>query len=290
MTPDEFLPTDGDVYVSPRYLASSTGFGDPALGPLLDLGWHVEDDELCNVYVSSPDHKVRLGYLPEGEDDGLWRINAYKDPFGPPTWGVCFNESAPDEVVHAFTTALAKTYEQGPDACLVPPDPRHSDRDPFLAVLPLINRGWQLDRPRPGIFATQSPDRLARLELTGGQLDPTVELSTRDARWHLWVGTSVDFPAWYATASTDTPVSLLKVVTECVADPDPVLRWREDTHSYLAGVARVTSMPPPRPARPRSPTPLDVQRATTRKPAVLNMSAVPRWSTASRPAVPGTRR
>ncbi|TWG02632.1 hypothetical protein FHX80_111042 [Streptomyces brevispora] len=29
-----------------------------------------------NVYVAAPDCRVRLGLLPEGEDDGLWRINA----------------------------------------------------------------------------------------------------------------------------------------------------------------------------------------------------------------------
>ncbi|MFF4285668.1 DUF317 domain-containing protein [Streptomyces sp. NPDC001633] len=287
MTPDELRTIDGDVYVSPRYLAGSTGFGDPALAPLLDLGWDLEHDELCNAYVSSPDRKVRLGFLPEGEDDGLWRINAYKDPFGPPVWGVCFNEDTPTEVVLAFTTALAKAHEQGSDAYLVPPDPRHSDRDPFLAVVPLINRGWHLDRPRSGVFATQSPDGLARLEFTSGHLDPAAELSTRDARWHLWVGSSIDFPAWYATASTDTPVGLLQAVTDCVADPTPVPRWREDTHSYLAGMARLTPILPP---RPPSPTPLDVQRAAARKPAVLNTSAVPRWSSTSRPARPGARR
>ena len=36
---------DGDVYVSPRYLAGSTGTGDPALEPLLALGWELRYDE-----------------------------------------------------------------------------------------------------------------------------------------------------------------------------------------------------------------------------------------------------
>ncbi|MEU9380062.1 hypothetical protein AB0D38_03195 [Streptomyces sp. NPDC048279] len=36
---------DGDVYVSPRHLASTTGTGDPALAPLLDLGWDLRYDE-----------------------------------------------------------------------------------------------------------------------------------------------------------------------------------------------------------------------------------------------------
>ncbi|ARP74523.1 hypothetical protein LK06_029410 [Streptomyces pluripotens] len=98
---------DGDVYVSPRYLGGSTAIGGPGLAPLLDLGWELEHDDLGNAYLNAPDHKVRLGYLPEGEDDGLWRINTYTDPFGPPTWGVCFNNSCPTEFVTAFTTVLA---------------------------------------------------------------------------------------------------------------------------------------------------------------------------------------
>ncbi|MFJ8676298.1 hypothetical protein [Streptomyces sp. NPDC093589] len=36
---------EGDVYVSPRHLASTTGTGDPALAPLLDLGWDLQYDE-----------------------------------------------------------------------------------------------------------------------------------------------------------------------------------------------------------------------------------------------------
>ncbi len=146
---DDLSSIDGDVYVSPRYLAGTTGIGDPALAPLLDLGWSLDHDDLHNAYLNSPDGTVRLGYLPEGEDDGLWRINAYKDPFAAPSWGVCFNDSCPTEFVTAFTTALAEAYQQGPDAYLAEPEAGSADRDPFLAVVvPLISRGWQIDHPR----------------------------------------------------------------------------------------------------------------------------------------------
>ncbi|MDX2549494.1 hypothetical protein [Streptomyces stelliscabiei] len=37
---------DGDVYVSPRYLAGSTFIGDPALEPLLTLGFDLRHDDL----------------------------------------------------------------------------------------------------------------------------------------------------------------------------------------------------------------------------------------------------
>ncbi|MFJ4918472.1 DUF317 domain-containing protein [Streptomyces sp. NPDC088725] len=286
--PDPRYDIDGDVYVSPRYLAGSTGTGDPALAPLLGLGWDLQHDDLGNVYVNAPDRRVRLGYLPEGEDDGLWRINGYLDPFGPPAWGVCFNDSTPTEFVRAFTTALASAYEQGPDVYLARPVSGIDEHDPFLAVVPLLKQGWEFDRPRWGLFAVQSPDGLAAMEFTTGDLDPAAELTTRDARWQLWAGNSVERPAWYATASTDTPVALLTAVTRCVADPAPLPRWRGETFSYIEGMARLT---PILPAEPPAPTPLDVQRAVaSRRPAALPASSVPRWSTTSRPALPGPRR
>lgn len=286
--PDPRLDIDGDVYVSPRHLASSTYTGDPALAPLLALGWDLQHDDLGNCYVSAPDRRVRLGYLPEGEDDGLWRINAYKDSFGPPAWGVCFNDRVPTEFVQAFTTVLAAAYEQGPDAYLARPVSGTDEHDPFHAVVPLLKEGWEIDRPRWGVFAVQAPDGLAGMEFTTGDLDPEAELTTRDARWQLWAGKSIDRPGWYATASTDTPVALLTAVTQCIADPAPLPRWREQTFSYIKGLAQLTPILPP---EPPAPTPLDVQRAVeSRRPAALPAPSVPRWSTTSRPALPGPRR
>lgn len=285
---DDLHALDGDVFVSPRHLASSTSTGDLALAPLLDHGWDIQHDDLGNVYVNAPDRRVRLGYLPEGEDDGFWRINAYKDPFGSPTWGVCFNDRVPTEFVQAFTTALATAYEQGPDAFLARPVTGIDEHDPFLAVVPLLQQGWEIDRPRWGVFAVQAPDDLAGLEFTTGDLDREAELTTRDARWHLWAGKSIDRPVWYATASTDTPVALLTAVTRCVADPTPLPRWRQDTLSYIEDMAQLTPIIPP---QPPALTPLDVQRAAaSRRPAALPAASVPRWSTTSRQALPGPRR
>ncbi|NEB88962.1 DUF317 domain-containing protein [Streptomyces anulatus] len=286
--PDPHHEIDGDVYVSPRYLASTTATGDPALAPLLDLDWDLRFDEDSNGYLAAPDRRVRLGYLPEGEDDGLWRINAYRDPFGPPTWGACFNDRAPTEFVQAFTTALAAAYKQGPDAYLAGPVAGVEEHDAFFAVVPLLKQGWVIDNPRWGVFAVQSPDGRCGLEFTTGTLDPAAELTTRGARWQLWAGRSIDRPVWYATASTNTPVALLTAVTESVADPAPLPRWRQDTYSYIKGMAQLTPILPP---APPTPTPLDVRRAVAaRRPAALPAASVPRWSTTSRPALPGARR
>ncbi|SEC12955.1 hypothetical protein SAMN05428943_1088 [Streptomyces sp. 2314.4] len=62
---------DGDIYLSPVYLAGSTFTGDPALQPLLDQAFHLHLDELANVYVTSPEQHVRLGYPPPPRGRGL---------------------------------------------------------------------------------------------------------------------------------------------------------------------------------------------------------------------------
>ncbi|MFE7272493.1 DUF317 domain-containing protein [Streptomyces sp. NPDC057623] len=179
---------DGDVYVFPRYLASTSWSVDPALEPLQALGFDFSCDDRDNTYAISPDHRVRLGFLPEGEDDGLWRINAYRDRFGPPVWGVSFNDVAPTEFVTAFTTALAQAYTAGPDTYLAEPDLKDPELGAFDALVPLIKNGWQFQHPRRGVMELQSPDGMATCEYTTGRLDPDRELTTLEARWHLWGG------------------------------------------------------------------------------------------------------
>ncbi|MFE9801544.1 DUF317 domain-containing protein [Streptomyces goshikiensis] len=273
--PDLELP-DGDVYVTPRYLAGSIWTGDAALRPLFDLGWDRHNDEYGNLYVASPDRKVRLGFLPEGDDDGLWRITAYRDPFAVPAWGVCFNDMTPIEPVTAFTTALAAAYTHGPDAYL------HLDerQDRFDAVVPLMKGGWKLQHPRWGVVELQSADGLAGLEYTTGRLDEAKELTTLEARWYMWGGPKG--PRWYATASTATPVHLVTAITTALADPAPVPRWQSGILSSLRPHIQLTPVVPPPPS---APTPLDVHRRAGARPRpALTTTSVPRWSTSSRPA------
>ncbi|KOT79126.1 hypothetical protein ADK70_31970 [Streptomyces rimosus subsp. pseudoverticillatus] len=271
--PDPDLP-DGDVYVSPRYLAGSTFTGDPALKPLLDQRWDLQYDDLANVYVTAPDRRVRLGYLPEGEDDGLWRITAYTDPFAQPKWGVCFNDSAPTEFVTAFTSALAPAYASGPLAYLARTHP--TELLAFSAITPLIHSGWTLQNPRRGVMELRAPDGMAGLQYTTGFMDPDAELTTLEARWYLWGGPAAERPYWYATASSNTPVPLVEAVTTCVADSAPLLRWKDQMLPSLRGKAQLTPVTPP---SPPPPTPLDVQRSASRRPPSLGTRSVPRWST-----------
>ncbi|WP_411140952.1 DUF317 domain-containing protein [Streptomyces sp. x-80] len=274
---------DGDVY-----LADSTFTGDPALEPLLALGWDLRHDELANVFVTAPDHKIRLGYLPEGDDDGLWRINAYADAFAQPNWGVCFNDRCPTEFVTAFTTVLAQAYTDGPDAYLARPDTEDLDQSEFAAVAPLINRGWKLapHHLRWGV-ELKAPDGMAGLKYTAGRIEPEAELTTLEARWHLWGGPPKG-PRWYATASSHTPVRLVTAITTSVCDPAPLPRWEDTMAISLRNHAHLTPVTPP---PPLVPTPLDVQRTTTRRAPSLGTRSVARWSTTTPlpPAGPTTR-
>jgi hypothetical protein len=284
-------PLDGDVYVSPRHLAGSTVIGDPGLQPLLDLGWELRHDDLGNVHLFSPDYKVRLGYLPEGDDDGLWRITAYTDSFASPRWGVCFNDQAPTELVTAFTTALAASYTDGYDAHLRgQPGTAQSPFDP------LLQQDWEV-RPfrRLDSLELTSPDGMARITYDRddeARLDHEGELTTLDARWLLRGGPELKW--WYATASTHTPKHLVTAITAALADPAPVLRWEGELPHAVREHARVT---PGTPSRVPVPTPLDVHRRHhAARPDVHRPVSVPRWSTTSRPASvpsrtrPGPRR
>ncbi|MFF3088659.1 DUF317 domain-containing protein [Streptomyces nojiriensis] len=269
-------PIDGDVYVTPRYLAGSAWIGDPALQPLFELGWDRHHDEFGNLYVASPDRKVRLGFLPEGDDDGLWRITAYRDPFAAPAWGVCFNDMTPTELVTAFTTTLVASYTQGPDAYL------HTDvhENGFEAVAPLLNGGWKVQHSGWDVVELQTADGLAGLEFFTGRLDEGKELTTLQARWYLWGGPKG--PRWYATASTGTPVHLVTAITTALADPAPVPRWQSGILSSLRPHIQLTPIVPP---PPPAPTPLDVHRRAGARPRpALTTTSVPRWSTSSRPA------
>ncbi|MFH8684217.1 DUF317 domain-containing protein [Streptomyces lydicus] len=105
------MPThapEGDVYVSPVYLAGSTFSGDPALQPLLDQGFLLHCDELANVYASSPEQHLRLGYLPEGENSTLWKIAARPDLVGPPRWIATFDDNTPTELFSELRRPTSK--------------------------------------------------------------------------------------------------------------------------------------------------------------------------------------
>ncbi|MEU5162331.1 DUF317 domain-containing protein [Streptomyces sp. NPDC020875] len=269
------------VYVHPRYLAGSTAIGDPGLKPALDAGWEISHDELGNAYLPSPDQRIRIGYMPEGDDDALWKIAAYENQFAAPRWAAAFSDACPTEFVTAFTTALVGLH-QG-DGFLQEGLGRADDPHPVLS--PLTDAGWTVT-DNWWISETTSPDGLAGARYCRGALDHNNELTSNKTRWQMWGGTG--YAGWYAVFSTHTPTRLVTATATALADPAPVVRWK---NAFWPNSDHVTVTP----VRPPAPTPLDILRARRSVPA-LRTVAVPRWSTSTpsarlpAPARPAARR
>ncbi|MFF4735823.1 DUF317 domain-containing protein [Streptomyces sp. NPDC001262] len=261
-----------EYLVSPRHLAGSTAIGDPGLQPLRDLGWALHHDDLGNTYLSAPDHRIRLGYLPEGDDDGLWRISAYHDAFGSVRWAATFNDRTPTEFVTAFTTALAQAYTQGPDAYL-----HGATNEPDRAFTPMTAAGWQHHR-RAWTDELTAPDSLARLTYEHLAPDHQSEIAGHQSRWWLRGGTGRRFPDWYATFTTHTPTQLITATTTAIVDPTPVTRYTRELSRLTRNHAQLTPIPPP------VPTPLDVRRAQAARARTATTQR--RRTAAPRPATP----
>ncbi|MFD7550576.1 DUF317 domain-containing protein [Streptomyces sp. NPDC059816] len=241
---------DGDVYVSPVYLAGSSYTGDPALRPLLEAGFTMVNDDLANAYLASSDQKVQVGWLPEGEDGCLWRITGHERPFTPPRWLATFDHYTPVEVVAAFTTALAEDDARGNHAS-VHGRPGGSKADPFLA---LMEAGWRVTHG-PYVSSSQPPDRLALVSYSHGRMNHFDEINDQRSRWTIGGGASGYSSEWLDTFTTNTPTHLITATMSRLADPTPVARYKVSLPERNRGAARIT------PVKPPVPSPLDIQRA-----------------------------
>ncbi|MCX4858213.1 DUF317 domain-containing protein [Streptomyces canus] len=237
-----------EYHVTPRYLAGSTFTGDPAIRPLLDAGWNLTHDEMGNAYVNAPDQTVRLGYLPEGDDDALWKITGYSDPFTMPRWLVTYQDSTPTEIVQGFTTALAAAYAEGPNSYLYY---GNSELAALDVGTPLAAAGWS-HRYGAADVSFESPDGLAEVHLRRDHLDHAVEMTGRKERWLTLAGPRGN--RWYATASSFTPEGLVAAMNTALTDPAPVIRYGDDLRRLPPQATAI-------PVRPPVPTPLDVRRA-----------------------------
>ncbi|MEW1551621.1 DUF317 domain-containing protein [Streptomyces tsukubensis] len=241
---------DGDVFVSPVYLAGSTYTGDPALQPLLDAGFNRLDDDLANIYLSSPDQRIRVGWLPEGEDDALWRITGHEQPFAPPRWLATFDHYTPVEVVAAFTTALAEDHAHSNNTSVH----GHLGGAKAEPLLPLAEAGWRVDHG-PHLSVSQPPDRLALVTRINGRLDHHEEISDQRSKWTVSGGASGYSSEWLGTFTTNTPTHLITATMTRLADPAPVARYKDHLPERNRAASRIT------PVKPPVPSPLDIQRA-----------------------------
>ncbi|MFI9210250.1 DUF317 domain-containing protein [Streptomyces sp. NPDC053253] len=275
---------EGDVYVSPRYLAGSDWCGDAGFVPV--NRWptlHLEDGP-CQMLITSPDQRIRIGWY--GDDFDVYKISASEDASSPTRWSATFNDSFPAEIVAAFTTALERDWDARKDQ-----DPIIEAPSPYWAtrVQPLLDAGWKTQR-LPGSVTFGVSGRLRSfqgpfVEVTApdGTAGVSIDVGSEDLDDEtvlLWAGPS----GWHraeARFTSRTPAHLIAATAKALLDPTPVLRYREQLAPELAAMAQLTPLTPP---KPPSPTPLDIQRAQRRPPAITTRS-VPRWSTSTRPPV-----
>src|SRR5215203_5286931 len=126
--------------VTPRYLAGSSGIGDPGFEPVAHWPHHHSDDGPCQLMFTSPDHRIKIGWF--GDDVDLWKITAAEDAVSPPLWQATFNHNFPPQVVAGLTTALVRDWDPESERFLARPSMYWAD-----SVQPLLDAGWVQEAP-----------------------------------------------------------------------------------------------------------------------------------------------
>jgi hypothetical protein len=240
-----------EYHVSPRYLAGSSGTGDAGFAPVAHWPHHHMDDGLCQLLVTSPDGRIRIGWF--GDDFELWKITAAEDAVSAPRWTATFNHVTPAEIVAGLTTALAHDYAQ---AEATQSEGRFlASRSLYWAdgIQPLTEAGWTLGAAEHGTVEIIAPDRQA------GAFIDNRRSSSDDEAVTLWAGPRGWGTRAEAVFSARTPSHLIAATAAAMTDPAPVIRER---HAINRDMERLITLTPIGLAAPipRAPTPLDVRR------------------------------
>lgn len=242
-----------EYLVTPRYLAGSSGTGDVGFAPVAHWPHHHLDDGPCQILVTSPDGRIRIGWF--GDDFDLWKITASEDAVSAPRWTATFNHVTPAEIVAGLTTALAHDYAEADPA---EGNARFLNRPSLYwanAVQPLFDAGWKYHgAAERGMVEIIAPDRQA------GVLIDNRRSSSDDEAVTLWAGPRGWGTRAEAVFSARTPSHLIAATAAAMVDPAPVIRERHAINRDMEHLVTLTPVHPPAPAAPRAPTPLDVRR------------------------------
>ncbi|MGW1104284.1 DUF317 domain-containing protein [Streptomyces sp. NPDC002540] len=242
-----------EVLVSPMYLAGSNGAGDAGFAPVAHWPHHYLDEGPCQLVVTSPDQRIRIGWF--GDDFELWKITAAAEAVSSPRWTATFNHVTPAEIVAGLTTALAHDYAEadayeGSGRFLANPSHRWAD-----AVQPLTDAGWRREAAERGTVEIVAPDGQAGVLIDNrlsGWDDETVTLWAGPPGW----GTRAE-----AVFTARTPTHLIAATAAVMANSTPVIRERHQIDRRMEHLVTLTPVGQVAdPQVPRAPTPLDVRR------------------------------
>ncbi|MFD3418836.1 DUF317 domain-containing protein [Streptomyces decoyicus] len=255
------------VLVSPMYLAGSDGTGDAGFAPVAHWPHHHLDDGPCQLVVTSPDQRIRIGWF--GDDFELWKITAAEDAVSAPRWTATFKYVTPPEIIAGLTTALAHDYAEADNydinaRFLASPSPYWAD-----AIRPLTDAGWTRDAAESGTVEYSSPDDQAGVLIDNRR-------SGWDARTvELWAGP----PGWGTRAeavfTARTPSHLIAATAAAMANSAPVIRGRHQIDREMEHLVTLTPVGSASPQISRAPTPLDVRRTAVTQ-AVHRAARAPR--------------
>ncbi|WP_063728767.1 DUF317 domain-containing protein [Streptomyces sp. RTd22] len=235
--------------VTPRYLAGSSYAGDPGFEPVADWPHHSLDDGPCQLLVTSPDHRIKIGWF--GDDFDLWKITAAEDAVSPPRWEATFNHTFPPEIVASLTSALAHDWGPDSDAFLTSPSIYWAD-----SVQPLLDANWErLRTADPDTVELLAPDRQA------GAFIDTRSYGSHDEAVLLWAGRPGGSTRAEATFTSSTPSHLIAATAAAMSDPTPLVRERHMIHRDIEHLVRLEPVEAETQSRSRAPTPLDVKQA-----------------------------
>ncbi|MEU5838713.1 DUF317 domain-containing protein [Streptomyces diacarni] len=236
--------------VTPRYLAGSGVFGDPAFAPVSHWPRHdPDDDNLCQLLHTSPDGRIRIGWF--GDDYDPVKVTAAEDAVGPVRWTALFNQNFPPEITAGFTSALARDWEPDGEHFLARPSIYWAD-----SVEPLLDAGWErLRASEPGTVELRAPDGQA-----GAWID-TRSYGREDETVMLWAGPKGYLTRAEATFSSDTPSHLIAATAAALNDPTHVVRERHMIHRDIEQLVHLEPVTARAQPRTGAPTPLDAKHA-----------------------------
>ncbi|MEY9848457.1 hypothetical protein ABH940_005560 [Streptacidiphilus sp. BW17] len=229
---------DGQVLVSPRYLAGEGDMGT-VLKPLIHLHeWnHTFDRSLASVVATSHDARLEVAMEPHKMDLDWWRVTCREAPSAPPRWEAFFSRYIPAELLGAFTQALAADRYTRPEEIV-----SEDAASPTTAWRPLLKAGWRVQED-PWSTVLTSPDGQANFGFNPYIEDEDGRPIELSQPWFANVTSTAREGEWFARFGSSVPARYLTFFAAGLADTAPVLRTRSQIPVSALSTATV------RPAR-----------------------------------------